>query len=128
MSITVSAKVVIVETLDDLIKSRDGNSGTDVRDAFDLLHTVVMKDFAPKVAVIGLHHLNKSEMASRSEGLTGSLQWRGRTDGVWYYGGVSDDDARRTFQADVRSRKALSENIRRLERRNPNRIGGSIGL
>jgi AAA domain len=99
------AKVVIVETLDDLIKSRDSNSGTDVREAFDLLHTAVMKDFAPNIAVLGLHHLNKTEMATQSEGLTGSLQWRGRTDGVWYYRLVSEEDGRRTFQAEVRSGK-----------------------
>lgn len=99
------AKVVIVETLDDLIKSRDSNSGTDVRQAFDLLHSAVMKDFAPTVAFLGLHHLNKSEAATLSARLTGSLQWRGRTDGVWYYCRVSEDDERRTFQADVRSGK-----------------------
>lgn len=99
------AKVVIIETLDDLIKSRDSNSGTDVRQAFDLLHSAVMKDFAPSVAFLGLHHLNKSEAATLSARLTGSLQWRGRTDGVWYYCRVSEDDERRTFQADVRSGK-----------------------
>ena len=99
------AKVVIIETLDDLIKSRDSNSGTEVRQAFDLLHSAVMKDFAGSVAFLGLHHLNKSEAATLSARLSGSLQWRGRTDGVWYYCRVSEDDDRRTFQADVRSGK-----------------------
>jgi hypothetical protein len=102
-------KLVIIETLDDLLKLKDIKENTAARQAFDKFNSIVMKKFCHRVAFLGLHHIKKRETESSGDGLLGASVIRGRTDGKWYLKTKSDDDPRRIFHTEVRKGKNIEQ-------------------
>jgi AAA domain-containing protein len=95
-------RLVIVETLDDLLKLSDIKENSAARAAFDKFDTVVVNDFCKNTAFLALHQLKKRDTESVGDMLLGATTIRGRTDAKWYVQRVSDEDPRRIFQATVR--------------------------
>jgi len=98
-------KLVIIETLDDLLKIQDIKENSAARIAFDEFETHVLNKFCCRTAFIGLHHLKKRELNSSGDELLGASVIRGRTDGKWYLKPEDDDDpdSRRRFHTKVRT-------------------------
>jgi hypothetical protein len=101
-------KLVLIETLDDLLKVSDIKENSAARAAFDKFDTVVVNDFSHRVAFLALHQLKKRETDSVGDMLLGATVIRGRTDAKWYLRRVSDEDPRRIFTATVRKGQEIS--------------------
>jgi hypothetical protein len=94
--------LVIIETLDDLLKLSDIKENSAARAAFEKFDTAVVNDFCQRTAFLALHHLKKRDTESVGDMLLGATTIRGRTDAKLYIRRVSDEDPRRIFQATVR--------------------------
>jgi hypothetical protein len=94
--------LVILETVDDILKFTDIKENTAARIAFDKFDTLIMSRFSSRVAFLGLHHLKKRENDARGDMILGASVIRGRSDAELYIERVSDDDERRIFHANVR--------------------------
>lgn len=95
-------RLVIIETLDDLLKVSDIKENSAARAAFDKFDANVVNEFCKNTAFLALHQLKKRETDSVGDMLLGATVIRGRTDAKWYIRRVSDEDPRRLFQATVR--------------------------
>jgi hypothetical protein len=96
-------RLVVIETLDDLLRIPDLNKNTAAREAFDKFDNAVMSEFSHRCAFLALHHLKKRECDREGNMIMGATVISGRTDAVWYVRRKSDDDEQRIFHADVRS-------------------------
>jgi hypothetical protein len=96
-------RLVVIETLDDLLRIPDLNKNTAAREAFDKFDNTVMTEFSHRCAFLALHHLKKRECDREGNMIMGATVISGRTDAVWYIRRKSDDDEQRIFHADVRS-------------------------
>jgi hypothetical protein len=96
-------RLVVIETLDDLLRIPDLNKNTAAREAFDKFDNTVMSEFSHRCAFLALHHLKKRECDREGNMIMGATVISGRTDAVWYIRRKSDDDEQRIFHADVRS-------------------------
>jgi len=96
-------RLVVIETLDDLLRIPDLNKNTAAREAFDKFDNIVMSEFSNRCAFLALHHLKKRECDREGNMIMGATVISGRTDAVWYVRRKSDDDEQRIFHADVRS-------------------------
>jgi|SRR6185437_6542308 len=97
--------LVIIETLDDLLRVQDILSNTAAREAFEEFDKVFCKH-AERIACLALHHLKKTENKGESgKDILGATVLRGRTDAKWYLYTCKEDDGpikRRIFEATVR--------------------------
>lgn len=92
--------LVIIETLDDLLKVQDILSNTAAREAFEAFDNVFAKH-AHRAACLALHHLKKTENKNDSgRDILGATVLRGRTDAKWYL--HKAEDKRRIFEATIR--------------------------
>jgi hypothetical protein len=99
-------KLVIIETLDDLLKLDDIKENTAARKAFDRFQREVLSRFSGSMAFLALHHIKKREVEFSGDGLLGATVIRGRTDAKIYLKQVSEEDPRRLIRFNVR--KGLS--------------------
>lgn len=100
-------RLVVIETLDDLLKLSDIKENSAARAAFDKFDAAVVNDFSAKTAFLALHHLKKRETDSVGDMLLGATTIRGRTDAKMYLRRASDEDPRRIFQATVRKGREI---------------------
>jgi len=106
-----TVKLVIIETLDDLLKFDDIKENTAGRIAFDAFDAGVVSKYFHRTAFLALHHIKKREGDSIGDGLLGSSVIRGRTDAKWYIKQISDDDTRRVFHTEVRRGRNIERTI-----------------
>ena len=64
--------LVIIETLDDLLKTKDIKENSDVRKSFEEFDTKVLSKHYKRVAFLALHHLKKRETDDRGQMLLGA--------------------------------------------------------
>jgi len=88
-------KLVIIETLDDLLKINDIKENTAARQAFDKFTTQLMIPFSHRASFLALHHMKKAETNFAGDGLLGASTIRGRTDAKIYLAQVNPNDETR---------------------------------
>jgi hypothetical protein len=106
-----NVRLVIIETLDDLLKVEDIKENTAARRAFDDFDRTVVSKHCSRVAFLALHHIKKREGDRAGDGLLGASVIRGRTDAKWYVTVKSDDDPRRIFHTEVRRGRNIERTI-----------------
>lgn len=94
--------LVIIETLDDLLKIENVKENSASRESFDAFHTTVMAPYSSRMAVLGLWHLKKTETAFAGDALLGASTVRGRTDGKIFLAQADPGDERRLIWSDKR--------------------------
>jgi AAA domain len=94
--------LVVIETLDDLLKISDIKENTAARAAFDKFNTQLMIPFGHRAAFLALHHMKKTETDFAGDSLLGASTIRGRTDAKIYMAQVSPDDERRLIWSSKR--------------------------
>jgi AAA domain len=99
--------LVIIETLDDLLKINDIKENTSAREAFDKFNTELMIPYGHRAAFLMLHHLKKMETEFAGDALLGASVIRGRTDGKIYMTQISADDERRLIWSTKRKGRAI---------------------
>jgi hypothetical protein len=97
-------KLVIIETLDDLLKMDDIKENSAARKAFDRFHSVIADEWTSRVMFLALHHMNKKGDTNNFSGdmLMGATVIRGRTDTKLFVWQVDDNDDRRIVRSDNR--------------------------
>ncbi len=106
-----TVRLVIIETLDDLLKVEDIKENTAARKAFDAFDAAVVSRYSHRTAFLALHHIKKREGDRAGDGLLGASVIRGRTDAKWYVTVKSDDDPRRIFHTEVRRGRNIERTI-----------------
>jgi hypothetical protein len=99
--------LVVIETLDDLLKISDIKENTAARTAFDKFNTQLMIPFGHRAAFLALHHMKKTETNFAGDLLLGASTIRGRTDAKIYMAQVSPDDERRLVWSSKRIGRAI---------------------
>jgi hypothetical protein len=99
--------LVVIETLDDLLKISDIKENTAARTAFERFNTELMIPFGDRAAFLMLHHLKKTETDFAGDSLLGASVIRGRTDAKIYMAQVSPDDERRLIWSSKRVGRAI---------------------
>jgi len=99
--------LVIIETLDDLLKFSDIKENTAAREAFDSFATQLMIPFSERASFLALHHLKKAETEFGGDGLLGASTIRGRTDAKIYLKQVNPDDETRIIWSTKRGGRAI---------------------
>jgi hypothetical protein len=99
--------LVVIETLDDLLKISDIKENTAARAAFDKFNTQLMIPFGHRAAFLALHHMKKTETDFAGDSLLGASTIRGRTDAKIYMAQVSPDDERRLIWSSKRIGRAI---------------------
>lgn len=97
-------KLVIIETLDDLLRVQDLLSNTDAREAFEKFDEA-FGPHAGHVACLALHHLKKNEnKTDHGKDILGATVLRGRTDAEWFLDLYDDGSTtkKRLFEARIR--------------------------
>lgn len=94
--------LVVIETLDDLLKISDIKENTAARAAFDKFSTQLMIPFGHRAAFLALHHLKKTETDFAGDSLLGASTIRGRTDAKIYMAQMSPEDERRLIWSSKR--------------------------
>jgi AAA domain len=100
-------KLVIIETLDDLLKIDDIKENTAARQAFDKFATQLMIPFSHRASFLALHHLKKGETNFAGDALLGASTIRGRTDAKIYLAQVNPDDETRIIWSTKRRGRAI---------------------
>ncbi len=100
-------KLVIIETLDDLLKISDIKENTAAREAFDRFATQLMIPFSYRASFLALHHLKKAETEFGGDGLLGASTIPGRTDAKIYLAQVNPDDETRMIWSTKRGGRAI---------------------
>jgi hypothetical protein len=100
-------KLVVIETLDDLLKISDIKENTAARKAFDNFNTQLMIPFGSRASFLALHHLKKTETNFAGDALLGASTIRGRTDAKIYMAQVSPDDETRLIWSSKRVGRAI---------------------
>jgi AAA domain len=96
-------RLVVLETLDDILRIADLNKNTAARQAFENFDNKIVNDFSNRCAFLGLHHLNKEKRDKKGHMLMGATVIAGKTDAVWYIQRPSDDSEDRFFDTVNRS-------------------------
>jgi hypothetical protein len=96
-------QLVIIETLDDLLRIQDLNKNSAARESFEKFDNLIMNDFSSRCAFLALHHLNKKECDRQDAMNMGATVISGKTDNLLYIRRKSDDDPRRVFNTKLRS-------------------------
>jgi|SRR5690242_46877 len=104
-------RLVILETVDDVLRIDDIKENTAARQAFTTFDAAIMEKFSQQVTFLGLHHLKKRETDSTGDMLLGATWLRGRTDAKLYLKQISDSDDRRVFHATVRKGRSVAPTI-----------------
>jgi hypothetical protein len=99
--------LVVIETLDDLLRISDIKENTAARAAFDKFNTQLMIPFGHRAAFVALHHMKKTETDFAGDSLLGASTIRGRTDAKIYMSQVSPDDERRLIWSSKRIGRAI---------------------
>ena len=99
--------LVVIETLDDLLRISDIKENTAARAAFDKFNTQLMIPFGHRAAFLALHHMKKTETDFAGDSLLGASTIRGRTDAKIYMAQVSPDDERRLIWSSKRIGRAI---------------------
>ncbi len=99
--------LVVIETLDDLLKISDIKENTAARTAFDKFNTQLMIPFGHRAGFLALHHMKKTETNFAGDSLLGASTIRGRTDAKIYMAQVSPDDERRLIWSSKRVGRAI---------------------
>ena len=99
--------LVVIETLDDFLKSDDISDNNDNREIFARLDAEVISKHRSHCAFLVLHWLKKSDTQSSQRGLNlhkilGGTVIAGKTDTKIYMRQASDEDQRRIVQISVR--------------------------
>lgn len=99
--------LVVIETLDDFLKTDDICDNNENRQAFARLDTEVISKHRSHCAFLVLHWLKKSDTQSSQRGLNlhkimGGTVIAGKTDAKIYLRQASDEDQRRIIQISVR--------------------------
>lgn len=99
--------LVVIETLDDFLKSDDISDNNDNRQIFARLDAEVISKHRSHCSFLVLHWLKKSDTQSSQRGLNlhkilGGTVIAGKTDTKVYLRQASDDDQRRIIQISVR--------------------------
>jgi hypothetical protein len=102
-------RLVILETLDDVLRMTDLKDNSKAREAFEQFDAVVMQRFSCQAAFLGLHHLKKDETDNSGDAILGATVVRGRTDAKLYLKQVSDEDSRRVLHATVRKGRGIAK-------------------
>ncbi len=101
--------LVIVETLDDLLKMEDIKENTAARKAFDTFHAKIGRHFSHRTAFLCLTHLKKKDCDESGDMIMGATVIRGRTDAKLYMKTVSDDDDRHIIHSKVREGRPIPQ-------------------
>jgi AAA domain len=105
-------KLVIIETLDDLLRVDDIKENTAAREAFETFDKAFAKH-SHRVGCLALHHLKKTEnKTDAGRDILGATNVRGRTDAKWYLHIADDDDSpikRRLFEATIRRGRPIEK-------------------
>jgi len=99
--------LVVIETLDDLLKISDIKENAAARTAFDKFNTQLMIPFGHRAGFLALHHMKKTETNFAGDSLLGASTIRGRTDAKIYMAQVSPDDERRLIWSSKRVGRAI---------------------
>ena len=99
--------LVVIETLDDLLKISDIKENTAARAAFDKFNTQLMIPFGHRAAFLALHHMKKTETDFAGDSLLGASTIRGRTDAKIYMAQVSPEDERRLIWSSKRIGRSI---------------------
>jgi hypothetical protein len=102
-----NVRLVIIETLDDLLKLDDIKENSSARLSFDSFNTHLMHKFADTTAFLALHHLKKAETSFARDAVLGASTIIGRTDAKIYLEQASPDDERRVIHSSRRVGTAI---------------------
>ena len=97
-----SVKLVIIETLDDLLRISDIKENSAAREAFEKFHNQLMSKFADTTVFLALHHLKKAENEFAGDSILGASVIRGRTDSKIFLQQAAPDDERRIIYTSKR--------------------------
>ena len=100
-------KLVIIETLDDLLKISDIKENSAAREAFEKFATELMIPFGPRASFLALHHMKKAETSFAGDALLGASVIRGKTDAKIYVAQAGPDDERRLIWSVNRRGRAI---------------------
>lgn len=100
-------RLVVLETLDDVLKIQNVKENSAAREAFEKFDKFVMTPFSHQTAFLALHHLRKRELDNAGDMILGATVLRGKTDAKWYLRQVSDEDTRRIFHATTRKGRGI---------------------
>lgn len=92
-----AAKLVVIETLDDLMKIGDLNSNSDISRAFETFHERVASHHYQRVAFLILHHLKKRETDSKGDQIMGGTTLRSHCDSFIYLDSKDDKPETKRF-------------------------------
>ncbi len=90
-----NVRLVIIETLDDLLKMTDIKENTAARAAFEDFNTQLMSKFSAHTVFLALHHIKKMETSFAGDGILGASAICGRTDAKIYLAQLAPEDERR---------------------------------
>jgi hypothetical protein len=102
-------RLVIIETLDDLLRISDVKENTATREAFQRFEDKVLEKHYQRVSFLGLHHLKKRACDDSGEMILGATYLRGRTDTKIYLDHPRTDDERRIIHATVRKGNPIAK-------------------
>jgi hypothetical protein len=103
--------LVIIETLDDLLKIADIKENTAARQAFEKFTTQLIIPFGHRVSFLALHHMKKAETSFPGDGLLGASWIRGRTDAKIYLAQMSPDEETRIIWSTKRIGHAIPKTV-----------------
>lgn len=106
-----SINLVIIETLDDLLKIENIKENTAARVAFATFTTQLIVPFNERVSFLALHHLKKAEVAFAGDGLLGATQIRGKTENKIYMTQVNENDETRILWSTKRGGVAFPKTV-----------------
>lgn len=87
-------KLVIIETLDDLLRIQDLNGNTDARRAFEKFDQQILEKHYHRASFLALHHYKKRETDSVGDQILGATVVRAKTDAKIYLDSKADDSKR----------------------------------
>lgn len=102
-----SVKLVLLETLDDLLRISDVKENSAAREAFDKFNTQLMSKFADTTVFLALHHLKKAANEFAGDAILGASVIRGRTDAKIFLQQAAPDDERRVIHTSKRIGTAI---------------------
>jgi hypothetical protein len=98
----IDATLIIIETLDDLLKIENIKENTASRKAFEEFQLSIMESYSSTMSFLALWHLKKGETEFAGDGILGASVIRGRTDAKIFLSQVSEGDDRRIISTTKR--------------------------
>ncbi len=102
-----NVRLVLIETLDALLKMEDSNSNTAARVAFDKFDEQVGQHFNLRTCFVGLCYENKKKSANKWTAASGATTISGRADGSISVEVVSQFDDRRVLSTRTRHGRSI---------------------